>query len=84
MVDFPSFGSDDVKPMTLLGMSVKFKLIAILMERIDSAKGDKGESTTLQNTLESRAIVLWPNALSKRLLARQLIWLCSFQQRDQS
>ena len=39
-------------------------MIASLIERIDSAKSEKGESTTLQNTLESRATVLSPDVLA--------------------
>src|SRR5262249_48349312 len=62
MVDFPSFGREDVKPMTLLGLSIPCKLVANLIEPIDSAKGDKGASTTLQNTLASGATILSSNA----------------------
>src|SRR5262245_26756189 len=65
MVDFPSFGNDDVNPIILLDPPATFKSIASLIERIDSAKDDKGLSTTFQDTLDSHVIVLGPSPTSR-------------------
>ena len=51
IVDFPSLGSVDVKPITLHGRVSICRSIVNLIERIASAKLDKGESMTVRNTL---------------------------------
>src|ERR1700741_1311880 len=44
--DFPSLGSDEVMPMTLLGLATLPRSMAIFTARIDSAKRESGESIT--------------------------------------
>jgi len=58
MVDFPSIGNDDVKPMILFDLTISLRSIATLIDRIDSAKRENGESTTVQSTLLSRVRIL--------------------------
>src|ERR1035437_989077 len=60
-VDLPSFGRDEVKPMTRLALTTSFKSTASLMERMASVKRENGASTTAQCGLSSRIIVLGPN-----------------------
>src|ERR1035441_7106613 len=50
-VDLPSFGRDEVKPMTRLALITSFKSTASLMERMASAKREKGALTTAQCAL---------------------------------
>ena len=59
IVDFPSLGIDEVKPITLLAfITSPLRSTASLMARIASAKREKGESSIAQITSESRAMVL--------------------------
>src|SRR5262249_54225182 len=57
VVDLPSFGIEDVNPITVLNRSAPRKSAASFIERIDSVKRDNGESTTVQNRPASRHIV---------------------------
>src|SRR5664280_1115586 len=59
-VDLPSFGRDEVKPMTRLALTTPLKSAVSLIERIASAKRENGASTTVQSKLSSRSIVLGP------------------------
>ena len=57
MVDLPSFGREEVTPMTLVDFPACSKSTATLIARIASAKRESGESTTIHWTLASRTIV---------------------------
>src|ERR1700738_653722 len=68
IIDFPSFGSVEVKPMTVLELAAPlFRSIASLMERSASANRENGALSAGQITSASRKIVLellerYPNA----------------------
>ena len=84
IVDFPSFGSEDVKPMTLWDLSVSCKLVASLIERTASAKRDKGEIADppkYARVTEDRPVT---GCVAAWLLEAGLSWRRTFQQRDQS
>src|SRR5262245_9794985 len=60
MVDFPSWGSEEMKPMTFLELTaLLFQSTTSLMERIASAKRQNGELSTAQHMSGPREIVLW-------------------------
>ena len=48
-MDLPSFGRDEVMPITLLVLTPLLKSAATFMARIDSAKRDSGELATIHN-----------------------------------
>jgi hypothetical protein len=71
--------------MTLLGAPVVYRLVANFIDRIDSAKGDKGSSIDVQQRSLLQEIVLWPatlvldaclrlRALSSGTMAKHGIW----------
>ena len=60
IVDLPSFGNEEVMPITLFGLMTLFRSAATLMLRIDSAKRENGESTTVQSRPWLGAMVRGP------------------------
>src|SRR4029077_16522755 len=60
IVDFPSCGREEVKPMTLQELAAPlFSSTASLMERISSANRENGALSTAQHMSGSREIVRW-------------------------
>ena len=49
IVDLPSLGSDDVMPITLLDLAAPLRSTLTFKARIDSAKGESGESITCRS-----------------------------------
>ena len=58
IVDFPSLGSADVIPITLLDLAAPLRSILTFMARINSAKEESGKSTTYRSKLGFGAIIL--------------------------
>ena len=58
IVDLPSLGSDDVMPITLLDLAAPPRSTLTFTARIDSAKGESGESITYRSKPAFGAIIL--------------------------
>src|SRR5262245_52980521 len=58
MVDLPSLGKHDVRPMTLEDFASLFRSRVSFIDRIASAYGDDGESATVRQILEADRILL--------------------------
>src|SRR5262245_47608336 len=58
MVDLPSLGKHDVRPMTLEDVASAFRSRVSLIDRMASAYGDDGESTTVRQILEADRILI--------------------------
>ena len=66
-VDLPSFGTHDVRPMTLQCFAPPFRSTVSFMDRIASANGENGASITVRNVIASGEMDLGrPRPTSKR------------------
>src|SRR5262245_12706221 len=60
IVDLPSLGSDDVTPITLLDLAAPLTSTLTFTARIDSAKGESGDSITYRSKPTFGEIILEP------------------------
>src|SRR5262245_34241685 len=72
-VDFPSLGRHDVTPMTLLGLLVS---TVSFIDRIASAYGENGASTTARNIALEEMHVYSARSTERSLVSNLVVVLC--------